>query len=503
MQKKRLLVFIVAYNAAKTIQSVVGRIPHLLVDDYDTEVLIIDDSSQDDTFKHAININRPADIPFKLHVFFNPDNLGYGGNQKIGFHFAIEQGFDFVALVHGDGQYAPECLPELLKPLAEGSADMVFGSRMSVAADALKGGMPMYKYFGNKILTWLQNRLLGTKLSEFHSGYRLYSVDGLKRIPFELNTNDFHFDTEIIIQFLFAGLRIRELPIPTYYGGEICYVNGFKYAWNVFWTTLKARAMDFSLGYDRKFDCRSTGHSNIHYGPKLNYLSPSTITLSIIEPGKRVLDVGCSGGHMGVEMRKKGCYVAGIDIAPLPEGAELDAFYQQDLNVADLPVKLEDFDYIVMLDIIEHLLYPEGFIDRMRGAAAYAPHTRLIVSTGNVAFLVTRFMLLLGKFHYAKRGILDIKHTRLFTFSTFGKLFEQGGFKIIRQYGVPAPFPGMFGDNIISRFLLEVNRLLILLSKSFFSYQIVMVVQPNPSMPYLLGQAHEASRKKYSVYGKY
>src|SRR5205807_3028970 len=129
-------------------------------------------------------------------------------------------------------QYAPECLPDLVGPVMTGEADAVLGSRMMSRFAALKGGMPMYKYVGNKILTFLQNRILHSSLTEFHSGYRLYSVKALERLPFDRNTDDFHFDTEIIIQLLRAGLRIKEVPIPTYYGDEIRYVKGIKYAFN-------------------------------------------------------------------------------------------------------------------------------------------------------------------------------------------------------------------------------------------------------------------------------
>src|SRR6185312_7325646 len=125
--------------------------------EFDTEILIIDDSSQDTTFQTA---RAFADSPFPVTVLVNPVNQRYGGNQKIGFHYAIDRGFDFVALVHGDGQYAPELLPVLLKPLLDGDADAVFGSRMMQRFEALKGGMPLYKFVGNKILTALQNRLL-------------------------------------------------------------------------------------------------------------------------------------------------------------------------------------------------------------------------------------------------------------------------------------------------------------------------------------------------------
>src|SRR5262249_18719303 len=165
MTKPRLLVFIVAYNAERTIADVLGRIPGELANDYSVEVLVIDDSSSDETFERGERIRGSQSLPFKLHVLYNPVNQGYGGNQKIGFHFAIERDFDFVALVHGDGQYAPECLPYLLGLLASGEADAAFGSRMLEKGGALKGGMPLYKFVGNKILTGAQNRLLRANLS--------------------------------------------------------------------------------------------------------------------------------------------------------------------------------------------------------------------------------------------------------------------------------------------------------------------------------------------------
>src|SRR5205814_3453044 len=133
-----------------------------------------------------------------ITVLRNEYNQGYGGNQKVGYAYAIAEGFDFVAMVHGDGQYAPEELPNLLAPLRAGDADAVFGSRMMHRLGALKGGMPLYKFIGNRILSTAQNALLQTRLSEFHSGYRIYSVRTLAGIPFDLNSNDFHFDTEII-----------------------------------------------------------------------------------------------------------------------------------------------------------------------------------------------------------------------------------------------------------------------------------------------------------------
>src|SRR5436309_1367282 len=174
LRGKRLLIFIVAYNAETTIEKVLDRIPSSLHSD-NVEVLIIDDSSRDNTFAEGLRYQQ-RNCKFKITVLRTPENQGYGGNQKLGYRYAINNNFDIVALVHGDGQYAPEKLPALLDPLLRGEADAVFGSRMIDKNAARRGRMPLYKWIGNQILTAFQNRVLGTNLSEFHSGYRLYST---------------------------------------------------------------------------------------------------------------------------------------------------------------------------------------------------------------------------------------------------------------------------------------------------------------------------------------
>src|SRR5438094_3015579 len=147
-ENKRVLIFVVAYNAETTIQSVLSRIPPELQNP-NVEVLVIDDSSKDATFARGLAYENQAD-GLRVTILRTPENQGYGGNQKLGYRYAIEHGFDVVALLHGDGQYAPEKLPYLLEPLLRGEADAVFGSRMIEKRDALKGGMPLYKWFGNQ-----------------------------------------------------------------------------------------------------------------------------------------------------------------------------------------------------------------------------------------------------------------------------------------------------------------------------------------------------------------
>ena len=171
--KKKILIYIVAYNHEKFIEKTINRIKDSVFSKYQTEILISDDKSDDKTFQILKEIKKNFDKNFKISILSNPVNQGYGGNQKIGYYYAIKNNFDYVVLLHGDGQYAPELIEELLEKIQLENAGAIFGSRMMTSGSALKGGMPLYKYFGNKILTYFQNKILESNLSEFHSGYRI------------------------------------------------------------------------------------------------------------------------------------------------------------------------------------------------------------------------------------------------------------------------------------------------------------------------------------------
>ncbi|MGD9755561.1 MAG: glycosyltransferase family 2 protein, partial [Acidimicrobiia bacterium] len=248
MSEPRIGILVVAYNAATTLASVLDRIPASVRPRIE-EVIVADDASPDGGSTYLVGLGyqtRGSDLP--LTVIRHEKNLGYGGNQKAGYRYAIDKGMDIIVMLHGDGQYAPEALPDILEPLVEGRADAVFGSRMMIPGAARRGGMPMYKYVGNKILSTAQNRLMGANLSEWHSGYRAYSVKALASVPFEANADGFNFDTQIILQLFDAGKRIVEVPIPTYYGDEICHVNGLKYAKDIMGDTARYRLQKMGFG---------------------------------------------------------------------------------------------------------------------------------------------------------------------------------------------------------------------------------------------------------------
>jgi glycosyltransferase involved in cell wall biosynthesis len=488
-ERPRLLIFIVAYYAESTLRWVLDRIPATLFEKFDCEILVVDDASKDRTFEVGSEYQRDhATVP--MTVLKNEHNQGYGGNQKVGYSYAIAHGYDFVALVHGDGQYAPEELPRLLAPLTSGQAEAVFGSRMLKAGQALKGGMPLYKYIGNRILTRVQNVLLGSELSEFHSGYRIYSVAALQRVPFRLNSNDFHFDTEIIIQMLNAGARIVELPIPTYYGDEICRVNGMKYARDVVWATLQNVAHRAGLRYQRRFEPRHEG--NVHYDLKLGYASSHTYALDAVPSGARVLDIGSGPGGLAGELLKKGCQVTLVDQFPAQvDGGDVQVVVQ-DLD-DDISFDATDHDVLLLLDVIEHLRDPERFLTQLRQQFGYEPK-RLILTTPNVAFIVIRAMLALGQFNYGKAGILDRTHTRLFTFRTLRRLLSDEGFRIKSIRGVPAPFPKVLGSGVLGKAALGANLALIRLSRTLFSYQIYVEAESTPDVSFVLADAKRRSR---------
>ena len=231
-------VLIVAYNAEGTLARVLDRIPSDFAQQIDS-ILVCDDASTDNTHQVGLEYKSGSNLP--LTIVRHEINLGYGGNQKTGYQWALEKNLDAVILLHGDGQYAPEYLPQMVEPIISGRADVVFGSRMITQGGARKGGMPLYKYVGNKILTYLQNSLAKVSLTEWHSGYRAYSVSALRKVNFLKNSDYFDFDSQIILQMIGARQRITEIEIPTFYGDEISRVNGIKYGLKILIHTLKFR----------------------------------------------------------------------------------------------------------------------------------------------------------------------------------------------------------------------------------------------------------------------
>ena len=208
-----IVVVMPAYNAARTLADTQASIPADLV----SKVILVDDHSRDDTVPIAEGLG--------VEVIAHPHNVGYGGNQKTCYMAALREGADVVVMLHPDGQYDPELLPAMVEPILDGRAEMTLGSRFLRPGGARAGGMPHYKIVANRFLTAVENRALGTRFSELHTGYRAYSRRFLETIPFLRNANDFSFDTQIIAQSVAFGLPVEEVSISTRYFPEASSAN--------------------------------------------------------------------------------------------------------------------------------------------------------------------------------------------------------------------------------------------------------------------------------------
>ena len=495
--RPKILIFIVAYHAANHIKSVFDRISSDLLRNDDIHVLCIDDASTDSSSQNAADWALQNGYS-NITILRNPVNQGYGGNQKIGYRFAVDNGFDYVILLHGDGQYAPELLPDFINIWKETNADVVLGSRMHSVASARKGGMPVYKILGNKILTNFQNAVCAKNLSEYHTGYRAYSTKYLRSVPFEVNTNDFHFDTEILLQAFHTDAKIAELAIPTHYGDEICRVNGMRYAKDVVISTLQYRMNRIGMFCSLKYRNIGTNvTTNIYENRNDQRYSSQAVALKQIEkfePAK-LLDIGGGGaGFVAKSCADMNIQVTSIDLIDSPSNKSVSEVYRVDLENEVLPVDPLSYDMVLMMDIIERLANPEQFLLKLRNqTTADLVGTKapvVVISTPNIAFASVRLALLFGRFNYADRGILNITHKRLFTSSSLKQTLIDCGYVIEDWRAVGPPFELVFNGKLGTALSATCDVLARLLP-DLFGFQFVATCRPKPGVKQLLNRSEK------------
>ncbi len=247
----KLAIFIPSRNTEATVSSVIERIPSS-IKGVASEILVIDNASSDGTVE-AVRAYKKKTRMKNLTVLVNERNIGYGGSQKRAYARCIEQGYDAVVMLHSDGQYPPEMIPQLIKPIEEGKADLVFGSRISTA---IRGRMPLWRYIGNRLITALQNLIMGTRFTEFHSAFRAFNVHALARVPFMNGSSNYHIDTDLLVLFKAFGLRIVEISIPTHYGSESqspSVLQTFHYALRVLLSVVSYRLHSLGIRRSRLF----------------------------------------------------------------------------------------------------------------------------------------------------------------------------------------------------------------------------------------------------------
>jgi glycosyltransferase involved in cell wall biosynthesis len=462
---KRVGILVVAYNAASTLARVLDRIPREFVPRI-CEVLVCDDNSQDATYLVGLGYQQQSrELP--LNVIRHERNLGYGGNQKAGYRWAMEHGWDIAVMLHGDGQYAPEVLPQLVEPLELDKCDAVFGSRMMEPGAARRGGMPLYKYVGNKILTRIENAAVGTDLSEWHSGYRAYSVPALESIAFDENSNGFDFDTQIIIQLHETGKQILETPIPTYYGDEISYVRGLKYARDVVRATLRYRLQKIGLG-SRDTSVAGAVHASEDAGHGAH---ARIVEWLAARQSTRILDLGSSDEWVARRLRLGGHAVTNVD--------------RGDQLAVDLSALIGgDFDVIVATDVLERVKDPERLLRDAR--RCLRPGGTIIVSVPNFAHWYPRSRVARGRFDYESHGGVDRDHLRFFTRASFERLVAKNCFTIRRRDAIELPLDTARGTDAgaggLDRLFQRVNRVGVTLYPSLFASHLLFELEPVPEV---------------------
>lgn len=435
---RRLGIFVLAFNAEKLITGTLRRIPEEIWDAVEI-VYVVDDCSQDETTRAALDFPSHRD---KIKILRNRLNLRYGGNQKFGYQYAIDRGLDAVVMLHGDGQYAPEMLPQVFRPLVEDDADMVNASRMIDRRGALAGGMPRYKFVANIGLTWFENALSGLRMSEFHSGYRGYSTRFLRRIPLWENSDEWHFDSQILFQAKAAKAKIVEIPIPTHYGDEVCHVNGVSYGLHCLKSAAAFALHRAGMVNLPRYDLRPARLvENRRFAER--WSDHSIITRRLLAGGvreRRVLDIGFGCAALAAKLEETGAILDGVDINPAAI-AENGHLYQRtwlgDANrIDDMPFEGK-YDIILLSDLLQYIADPGDLLSRLKKRLVKGG--TLLVSVPNVANIHVRLGLLFGRFRPRLRGILDEKALHFYERHTFRRLLRRTGWHLekLDVSGVP------------------------------------------------------------------
>jgi 2-polyprenyl-3-methyl-5-hydroxy-6-metoxy-1,4-benzoquinol methylase len=324
--------------------------------------------------------------------------------------------------------------------------------------------------------------MAGTHLSEWHSGYRAYSVAALADIPFESNSDGFDFDTEIILELHEAGKRIAEIPIPTYYGDEISHVNGMKYAKDVAAHTLQYRLHKIGLGSGER------AFASDAYELKMEGDSSHTRLLAWLRsrPPLRVLDLGCSDGGFAEQVQALGHLVVGVDAVEHPGVRDrVDRFVPGDLEDGIPADAGKDFDVVVAADVFEHVRDPGRLLEQCAGVLA--PGGVVITSVPNFAHWYPRLRVLAGVFDYDRRGILDQDHVRFFTRRSFERLVTRAGFEVARREAVGSPIEVTErgagaehpeGERPARSIAATVDGVLVGLRPTLFAYQFLYELRP-------------------------
>ncbi len=462
----RVALFLVECSDAKSLRKTIDRIPEAAAT-WLEEIVVMQGGETPAAEAELLNRRGPD-----LRVHRQPRDPGFGGARKEALEYALQRNFDFALFLRGDGSQPPEELPRLLHPALCNEESMVIGSRL--AGRRSRRGSPPHtcRRLAHSIVAGAQNRILGIRLHDYFSSYRLYASRLVRCIPFQLNADDRLFDIQMLIQCRALGVSAAEVPISdtwreeTSTRREIALVAG---AW--------ASAVDYRL---HQLHLTRRGRylvdRGVHYTLKHSATGSHMQIVGAIAPGSRVLDLGCSQGLLARPLREKQVRVTGVDARPPHLVSEdLEDYHQRDL---ELPVELPTgriFDYVVVADVIEHV---RNRTQLLRSVRRYLKEDgRLLISTPNIALWFYRLSLLVGRFEYGPRGVLDWTHVHLYTRDTFRRELQRAGFRVTEERVTALPFEVVFESTGRSRAVRKMARLYHALARlwpKLFAYQIIL-----------------------------
>jgi 2-polyprenyl-3-methyl-5-hydroxy-6-metoxy-1,4-benzoquinol methylase len=484
----RFGLFLCDCSDADAILKTLSRIPSELADSLE-EVVVMQDRASGDELARAEALQDFRDNgPFELQFHRPPRDRdsGFGAVRKAAFEYALRKGFDQIIVMGGDASQPPERLPELIQLALEDASRFVLAIATSASMPASisaasshepgEGGREGGRASGtDRLSAFLLNRILGMHLTDYRTSFRLYPCDALARIPFQLASNGPLFDTEVILQLRALGILIHEAPLAGLDTEGQRENEAPASAMAALKTAIGYRLHQLHITRDGRY---LVDH-DIHYTLKHSATGSHAQIISAIAPGSAVLDLGCSNGLLARPLLEKNVNVTGVDAGPGEKlASELAEYYQRDL---ELPLELpyeRVFDYVVCADVIEHL---RNRAQLLRGARRYLkPEGRLIISTPNIALWFYRLSLLVGRFEYGARGVLDETHVHLYTGATFRREIEKAGFTILEQRVTSLPFEVVFestGRSRLIRGLESAYHWMARLWPSMFAYQNILEAQ--------------------------
>ncbi len=434
------------------------------------ELLVVNREPRDLT--RAAEAELVKESPVELRFHRNPRQYGYGSAREAAFEYALGRGFEHVVVMRGDGSHPPALVDELVQAVLADPEAVVIASRPGIPRDGRGGLGGWVDRLEATAGSRLHERALGIGLRDYQSSYRVYPVEALRHLPFQLNDDGEGFDTELLIQLRALGAPTREVEAGRSWREWRRPGGGLRRL---------ARSLLATLGY-RLHQLHFTRRGQylidhgVHYTLKLSPTGSHMQIVDAIRDESRVLDLGCSQGLLARPLLEKKVELTGVDAAEAHGVArEVAAYYQRDL---DLPLELpvgRVFDYVVVADVIEHVRNREQML---RGARRYLKKDgRLIISTGNLALWFYRLSLLVGRFEYGPRGILDRTHVHLYTRATFRREVERAGFHILEERVTSLPFEVVFESTGRSRQVQRLARAYHWLAKlwpEMFAYQIIL-----------------------------